>query len=477
MEQPRVTHVLVDSIKKSRSALNIIEKSVKENLVVAIDIEGDLRPTGRLSLIQIGLESEAVFLFDVLKCPALLGEKAGLRNLLAGTATKILHDCRNDVAALKGQFNIELAYVWDVQIAHAILKGKNPRTFLVGLNVILQAYAGDSNVNKKKVEHRPGVWEKRPLSALLQVETLNHQQHSAIHHADILQKADVSHDVCVFFQSYAAQDVQHLVKAYRKMLAAVEAKNLFAAASGAFAARLYRALSMSNAEPEPKASVQTLLGETAKAFWRHAENMGLHSQLEDRDCFTRAYEEWKHDEALAGHAWKGGVGAIIFTLKRMKKIKRVKNSSTIVFASSGGISAAVERVETSRQRIAENKHGIEVSTVEFDQVVSVGDTCSRVIEIRNTAQQERSLQTIEVLNINAFSVSLECGALPIQLCNDAPPTRLAVKFEPTTSGIAKSTLSLTFKGTSSGRFTIGRFFEGRWYVCIDVSVLHVWMEG
>jgi len=98
---------------------------VKENLAVAIDIEGDLRQTGRLSLIQIGLESEAVFLFDVLKCPALLGEKSGLRILLAGIATKILHNCRNDVAALKGQFNIELAYVWDVQIAHAILKGKN----------------------------------------------------------------------------------------------------------------------------------------------------------------------------------------------------------------------------------------------------------------------------------------------------------------------------------------------------------------
>jgi len=103
---------------------------VKENLAVAIDIEGDLRQTGRLSLIQIGLESEAVFLFDVLKCPALLGEKAGLRNLLAGhqgfaAVTKVLHDCRNDVAALKGQFNIELAYVWDVQIAHAILKGKD----------------------------------------------------------------------------------------------------------------------------------------------------------------------------------------------------------------------------------------------------------------------------------------------------------------------------------------------------------------
>ena len=256
------------------------------------------------------------------------------------------------------------------------------------------------------------------------------------------------------------------------MLAAVEAKRLSDATSSAIAARLDRALAMSNAEPEPKANVHALLRETAAAFWRHVEKMALHSQLEDRDCFTRVYNEWKHDEALAGHAWKGGVGEIIFTSVRMKKIKKVKNSSTIVFASSGGISAAVERVEMARQRIAENKYGIEVSTAGFEQVVPVGTSNSRVIEIRNTAQQERCLETFEVLNIDAFSVSLACGSqpgtLPIQLRNDAPPTKLLVKFEPTTAGIAKSTLSLTFKGASSGRFTIGRFFEGRWYVCIDV---------
>jgi exonuclease 3'-5' domain-containing protein 1 len=185
---PTATHVLVDSIKKSRTALNVIERSVKQSKAVAIDIEGDLRPMGRLSLIQIGLESEAVFLFDVLHCPALLGEDAGLRNFLSGNATKILHDCRNDVAALKGQFNIELVNVWDTQTAHAVLNGKPPRTYLMGLNVILQAYAGESNQNKEKVKHGPGVWEKRPLSALLQVETLKHQQHFSMHYVDILQE-------------------------------------------------------------------------------------------------------------------------------------------------------------------------------------------------------------------------------------------------------------------------------------------------
>jgi hypothetical protein len=182
--RPTATHVLVDSIKKSRKVLAVIEKSVAQSKAVAVDIEGDLRPAGRLSLIQIGLESEAVFLFDVLTCPALLGENAGLRNLLSDsvTVTKILHDCRNDAAALKGQFNIELAQVWDTQIAHAILEGKDPKTSQKGLNVILQTYAGKSNVNKKEVQHGPGVWEQRPLPSLLQVEHLKSRHHSSMHH-------------------------------------------------------------------------------------------------------------------------------------------------------------------------------------------------------------------------------------------------------------------------------------------------------
>ena len=182
--RPTATHVLVDSIKKSRKALAVMEKSVAQSKAVAVDIEGDLRPAGRLSLIQIGLESEAVFLFDVLTCPALLGENAGLRNLLSDsvTVTKILHDCRNDAAALKGQFNIELGQVWDTQTAHALLEGKDPEAFHKGLNVILQTYAGKSNVNKKEVQHGPGVWEQRPLSSLLQVESLKSRHHSSMHH-------------------------------------------------------------------------------------------------------------------------------------------------------------------------------------------------------------------------------------------------------------------------------------------------------
>jgi len=180
---PEVEWVLVDSIAKSKAALKVISESVKESKVVAIDIEGDLTPSGRLSLIQVGLESEEVFIFDVYMCPDLLGPKAGpdgLRALLSSNikkfakVTKVLHDCRADAAALKGQFGIVLPHepvctVWDTQTYHSILEGKNPDKLLLGLNVILQKYALQINQRKDQVKHRPGVWEQRPLPQLLLV--------------------------------------------------------------------------------------------------------------------------------------------------------------------------------------------------------------------------------------------------------------------------------------------------------------------
>ena len=181
---PEVEWVLVDSIAKSKAALKVISESVKESKVVAIDIEGDLTPNGRLSLIQVGLESEEVFIFDLLICPFLLSSKAGtdgLPTLLSGSikkfakVTKLLHDCRADAVALKGQFDIVLPHepvctVWDTQTSHSILEGKNPEMHQVVLNVILEKYAGQINQHKDQVKHRPGLWEQRPLPQLLLVQ-------------------------------------------------------------------------------------------------------------------------------------------------------------------------------------------------------------------------------------------------------------------------------------------------------------------
>jgi len=93
LHSPRVT-VLVDSIEKSHETLEVIFKNVEQSNVFAIDIEGDMNPGEQLSLIQIGLENQVVFIFDLLQCPDLLSVNSGLRTLLVGSATKILHDCR-----------------------------------------------------------------------------------------------------------------------------------------------------------------------------------------------------------------------------------------------------------------------------------------------------------------------------------------------------------------------------------------------
>ena len=448
-------HVLVDGIAKARDALKTINKSVKRSKVVAVDIEGDLRWNGRLSLIQIGLEDESVFLFDVQECPSLLEADAGLRSLLCGPVTKILHDCRNDARALKGQFDIVLTHVWDTQVAHSILTGKDHTVHLAGLNVILQKYAGAHNEDKKQVKHGPGVWEQRPLPALL--------------------------------LRYAARDVQHLVKVYRKMHQAMLQKNLLQNFTTATSERLafnfgfnfgayarvgkpcILAQSASGSvNPEVKKSLRELLAHTADAFWRHVMSLHSHRELEDRDRFTKAFQEWKRLEASEGREWRGGPGSVLFELVRKKAIKQVKSSSTIVFGSSGGVSAAFARVVASRERIAENKHGIEVSDVEFDQAVCTGATCSRMIQVHNFAPQERWLDSFQMLNNKEFSASLQDGSVPMQLAQNSTMT-LVVKFKPASVGVTKDTLSLVFTGAASlGKFTIGRFFEAQ---CGDADLL------
>ena len=435
-------HVLVGDVATARGALKTIDKNVKRSRVVAIDIEGDLRPTGRLSLIQIGLEDESVFLFDVQECPALLDANSGasglsLRSLLCGPAVKILHDCRNDARALKGQFDITMTRVWDTQVSHAILEDKDPTVHHAGLNVILQKYAGAYNGDKTLVRHRPGVWEQRPLPPLL--------------------------------LRYAAQDVQHLIKVYRKMHRMIVQKNLLERSMTATASRLALAQSASGSvNQEAGKSSQELLEHTADAFWTHVMSLNSHRELEDRDLFTKAFREWKGHEALQGREWRGGPGTVLFQLVRKKAIKQVKNSSTIVFGSSGGASAALERVLSSRERIAENKHGIAVSDIDFDQVVSVGASCSKMIHVRNFAPQERWLETCQLLNHKHFEVVLSGGPVPIRLEQNSTIT-LDVKFRPSSGGVFKDTLSLVFAGAAcGGKFTIGRFFEAQ---CGDADLL------
>jgi stage III sporulation protein SpoIIIAA len=167
----------------------IIEEllTVKE---LAVDIEGDLSKEGKLSLIQIAAElddseSTSVYIFDILKCPEIMTD-GGLSALLSEEGiTKIIHDCRQDSQALLYQHNVSLRGVFDTQVAYSALDTGPNAHRRQGLNVVLEKYAGTRNDHKGEVKHRAGLWEQRPLPANL--------------------------------QSYAAQDVAYMQRAFQAM--------------------------------------------------------------------------------------------------------------------------------------------------------------------------------------------------------------------------------------------------------------------
>ena len=76
------------------------------------------------------------------------------------------------------------------------------------------------------------------------------------------------------------------------------------------------------------------------------------------------------------------------------------------------------------------------------------------------------LQTFDIKGSNElnFSAILSNGIQPPVHLQTNTPLTLIVKFAPTSAGVARSTLSLVFANTEErmeGRFSIGRFVEGR----------------
>ncbi|OQR98973.1 helicase mov-10-B.1 [Achlya hypogyna] len=127
-----------------------------------IDLEGDLTVNGRLSLMQITSTGNRVYVLDIYVCPSILTDP----EIAAVLTSKlvVLHDARHDFRALDGQFGLRLSQLFDTQVAHQLLVGASTQ---VGLNVVLETYAGVVNTVKDDVQHRPGLWEQRPLPAKL----------------------------------------------------------------------------------------------------------------------------------------------------------------------------------------------------------------------------------------------------------------------------------------------------------------------
>ena len=174
----------VDDISKATELIN----QLRNVSVIGLDIEGDLSRGGQLSIIQVSMDTQdegvRVFIFDILKCPQII-DVGGLQDILSQKGiTKVLHDCRQDCQALFSQHNVRLCNVFDTQVAYAELHMEHGQQR--GLNTVLDQYAeGANNKLKGEIIHRRGLWDSRPLAPEL--------------------------------LSYAAQDVESIIAAHRKM--------------------------------------------------------------------------------------------------------------------------------------------------------------------------------------------------------------------------------------------------------------------
>ncbi|KAH6922349.1 hypothetical protein HPB50_013389 [Hyalomma asiaticum] len=129
----------------------LLSRLTSQHQLVALDTEGvNLGPQGPLTLVQLATPVGEVFLFDVQSAPQLFTE-GHLRDILeAEHITKVMHDCRNDSAALFFQFGIKLQNVFDTQAAHAALQQQDVgkpvhKVKNVSLGTLCSLYGGPAN--------------------------------------------------------------------------------------------------------------------------------------------------------------------------------------------------------------------------------------------------------------------------------------------------------------------------------------------
>ncbi len=157
MRTPDESRALVDQIAASTDP-------------IGLDCEGvRLGRFGRLSLLQmcIGMNPKKFVLVDGTKTGAI----EALEPLLASNEKlKIMHDCREDSAALFHQCGIRLRGVIDTQVAHLLLqRERKEQLHQEGYSDLCKKFLGtNSDTNTIEMKERmlddPFLWHKRPLS-------------------------------------------------------------------------------------------------------------------------------------------------------------------------------------------------------------------------------------------------------------------------------------------------------------------------
>lgn len=157
-----------------RESASIIDNIIKAGQPIGFDGEGvNLGPKGQLTLVQISTVQGQVILLDIQTSPAIMTQ-GGLKRLLESEQIiKVVHDCRNDSAALFFQYDVNIRGVFDTQAAHAVLQLQDTgkpvyKVKNVSLNALCELYGAPVNPMKEQVKNiyrrDQKFWARRPLT-------------------------------------------------------------------------------------------------------------------------------------------------------------------------------------------------------------------------------------------------------------------------------------------------------------------------
>merc|ERR1719342_104781 len=157
-----------------RESCQIVEDLMRSGQPVGFDGEGvNLGPKGQLTLVQISTFNGQVIIFDVQTTPGIMTQ-GGLKKLLESEhLIKVVHDCRNDSAALFFQCDVQVKNVFDTQAAHAVLQLQDTgkpvyKVKNVSLNALCELYNAPVNPMKEQVKNiyrrDQKFWARRPLT-------------------------------------------------------------------------------------------------------------------------------------------------------------------------------------------------------------------------------------------------------------------------------------------------------------------------
>merc|ERR1719266_2611928 len=161
-------------VVSARESAAIVEELLRAGQPVGFDGEGvNLGPKGQLTLVQVSRLGGEVIIFDVQTSPALMTQ-GGLKQLLESEhIIKVVHDCRNDSAALFFQCDVQVRNVFDTQAAHAVLQLQDTgkpvyKVKNVSLNALCELYNAPVNPMKEQVKNiyrrDQKFWARRPLT-------------------------------------------------------------------------------------------------------------------------------------------------------------------------------------------------------------------------------------------------------------------------------------------------------------------------